>query len=58
MVLSVSASGVRRPASNGTTGGSRRYFTRIAAGDVIAWVREDGIYLEWYASGVSDEVAD
>ena len=34
-----------------------RYSHRVA-GDVVAWVREDGCYLEWYASGEAGEVAD
>ncbi|WCT75870.1 hypothetical protein PQ455_20830 (plasmid) [Sphingomonas naphthae] len=33
-------------------------YSHRCAGEVIAWVREDGGYLEWYASGEAGEVAD
>lgn len=33
-------------------------YSHRRAGDVVAWVREDGCYLEWYASGEAGDVAD
>lgn len=33
-------------------------YSQRRASDVVAWVREDGCYLEWYASGDAGEVAD
>ncbi len=33
-------------------------YSHRLAGDVVAWVREDGCYLEWYASGDAGEIAD
>ncbi len=33
-------------------------YSHRRAGDVVAWVREDGCYFEWYASGEPGEVAD
>lgn len=33
-------------------------YSHRVAGEVVAWVREDGCYLEWYASGEAGEVAD
>lgn len=33
-------------------------YSHRCAGEVVTWVREDGSYLEWYASGEAGEVAD
>lgn len=33
-------------------------YSHRRAGDVVAWVREDGSYLEWYASGEAGDVAE
>lgn len=33
-------------------------YSHRRAGDVVEWVREDGCYLEWYASGDAGEIAD
>lgn len=33
-------------------------YSHLSAGDVVAWVREEGSYLDWYASDEPGEVAD